>query len=649
MGMSTVTRLYVNMEADGLTDQSFLPKRVLESYWENRRLHEESDDVKEKSIRFVHGEQFTPEVELERANAGLPSISADKTLSVWRTLDGYARNNKIDINFVPVGNDDFEKADTHNKIYNHVRNTRQLHEIHSEAYALAAITDEAFVGVFPQINSNGQLDPDFVLYDAFECYPDPNSKDPIYMRDAQMIDVPTRINPMEIKDKYGDLMSKEFAARLEAYSPSQTFEDKRTNEVSLDRSFQTREESNGTVLLLTRYYKKTTKKRFLINPQNQHVVELTGRDKRIITKKLAEEQGYKILDLPVEELWTCVLIPAVTYDFFVYNEPADFQPINPLKLGEVNWPVVRYVFNNVANKAIGAIRNIIPLQEARNLIISALLHHIQTAANGGLFYENTAFNGDTDEETKFKTRRNRAGYSGKVADGALKEGRIGNVPQGETAFKDGGDFLESILMDVIKDISGAEPVMKGQAQSGSPAALFNLQIQQSQQQLLGSQAYFTQSQYLMADLIYAFERQFWTESRVLLIEGGPGKPPERFEINEQTMAGEILNDPSYGLFTVYKTSEPRTETQRRKALADSLDVATALGQIGLPAFAQDLEHIVNSLPVSPEVRESMMQKIKQWQAIQGIRDETALQLEQAQAQQAQMTNLQGQAAPMIPA
>jgi hypothetical protein len=618
-------------------DESELAKEVIESYWENRRLHEDVDKVKEKSIKFVHQDQFEEDTENERTSKGLPSLVVDKTFSVWKTLDGYARRNKVDIKFTPVAGDDYDGAKLHNKIFTHIRNHKELHHYQSMAYGMAAITDESYLVINPVWNAMGQLEPDYSVPDTFECYPDANFKDPIGMDDAEFIDLPSFMHPRRIEREYEDFMTPGFKEKLEEYSPHQAYDHELARQTYKNRQGEGIAEVNGLLLINKRFYKKHFKRNFLLNLLDQSVEEIHEEEKELITREMMDNLGFDKIKIDVEELWLCITVPDVTEDHFLMNEKADFQPINPHRLGKVRWPVVRYVFTHVAGKAIGAIRGVVKIQEARNLILSALLHHLQTAANGGMLRERGAFGGDEKEEWKFDNIRNRAGYTGVVQEGALKDKRIMPVPRGEMAFRDAGDWLESILMDVIKDVSGAEPVMKGQAQKGAPASLFQMQVEQSQNQLLSSAEFFRQSQNMTAEITYSFTRQFYTEQRILQIEGVVGQPSEALELNRRTAQG-YLNDPAHGLFAVYKSIAPVTETARRKSLADAMDIAAVLANIGMPAFVQDFTNIVENLEAAPEHKVAMLKKIEQWQMLQGIGEQAAQDQAQAQAQQSQIKN-----------
>lgn len=623
--------LYPDMESK--TGDENLPQLVIDSYFENRKLHETRDDRKEKSLKFVHGEQWDEEVEAERANFGLTSLVADKTKTVWRTLDGYARRNQKQVKYVQVGDDDFDGAVLHDKIFTHISTQSNLNHMHAKCYGTAAIADEAFLYLYPQLNSMGRVCVGLEDLDAFECYPDANFKDPIRMRDAEFIDIPLMVTPQSIKRKYAGVMESAFKKRLDEFQPHNPYDEDRTRNQYKYRESESAASANGLVLLLTRFYKKYKTVTYIVNPDDQSVEPLPPGTSKGDVKAAVEQMGFDLIDLSQETLWMCVVVPDVTHDDFLMNVPAQFQPINPEKIGEIRWPVVRYVHNLIGGKASGAIGDIIKLNEARNSILSALLHHLQTAANGGLLYETGAFGGDSEEEEKFIQNSNRAGYRGKVAKDALKEKRIAPVPKGEFAFQDGGPFLEEILSDVIRDVTGSEPVMKGQAQKGAPASLYAQQVEQSQSQLMSSTEYFQQSQDLTAELIYAFTRQFYTEQRVLQIEGDDPSNPEKMVINEQR-AGNYLNDPAHGLFTVYKTSTPVTESTRRRLLGDALEVATTLANIGVPTFVQDLSDIINNLPISQDRKRRHLQQLTQWQQTQGIGDQVALQQQQAVAQKA---------------
>lgn len=643
MSYMNETRLYPDMQPEN-EDEANLPKDVLESYWENRDLHERVDHIKEKCIKYVHQEQWDEDVEQERANIGLPSMVADKTLSTFKMLDGYARRMKKDVKFAPIGTDDWSGTELHNIIHNWIKNTKKLHHHQSEAYGMAAVCDEGFLYIHPQLNTLGEVDPAFLVPEAFECYPDANFKDPIEMKDAEFIDLPFWINPKKVNRDFRDHMTPEFKRRMDDYAPSQTFNEDRPRNTYKNRDGQHIVSSNGLLLGIKRFYRKYHTKEFIVDAKGNVVQEYTKEDKREISRKMIDTMGMEVLKMDVEELWELVLIPEVSEDHFVYNEPSDFQPIDQNRLGKVRWPIARIPFTQVAGKAVGAIRGTLKIQDMRNLLLSALQHHLQTAANGGLLYEEGAFAGDEVQEQKFKRTRNRAGFTGKVANGALKDGKIGTVPKGETAFMDGGAFLESVLTDIIKDISGAEPIMKGQAQSGSPASLFQLQIEQSQNSLMNSTEYFNEFQDVVADILYSFVRQFWTTERIIFIQGAEGTTPESLRVAYQTAEG-VLNDPAQGLYTVHKTTGPVTESGRRQALSDSLEVARGLAEIGIPSFAQDLRGVIEKVDMDPQVKSSMISKTEQWQASQGILSEAQLAEQQANTQAAQAQAAAAQAAP----
>jgi hypothetical protein len=289
----------------------------------------------------------------------------------------------------------------------------------------------------------------------------------------------------------------------------------------------------------------------------------------------------------------------------------------------------------VAGKSISAIIPILKIQENRNAVLSSFMHHIQTVANGGLGYEEDSFS-DPEEEKKFLAKRARAGISIKFkppgADGRKASDKIFVLPKGEMAFADGGQVFETIFDGLITDISGAKPVIQGEAQKGSPASLYKQQIEQADNNMQGTTDLYKEFQFVVADVINSFISQFFTEERMIEIDGADGNP-EHTMINHQTAQG-ILNDVTMGLYSVHKTEAPITETARRMRLADNLEITKALIDTQLPNFLIDYQSLFENMDIPQERKEKVMAWIGQWQSANGVQSMAAMEAQKAQAEAA---------------
>lgn len=620
---------------------------VLQSSMWNIEQHADIDDIKEKCIRFTQGQHFDADTEAARTAEGLPSLVADETLAIFKTLDGYARRSRINVDFSPLGNDDYESAKLMTTVFSASRSASGLQDRQAECFGTAAVTGESYLYLFPEKNVRGELEPALYTPMAFECYPDCNTKDPIWMKDARFIDLRFFMHQEAILEEMGDFLSEEDKKSIAEWSPANDMNRSKTRNQSTDRGGKDKYSQNGLPLVIKRFYKVNMKSvQYLIDDESGEERELTDEDMEgdpyvsALHKDPAMAQSLNMRFEKQDQEWiySCILIPAVSTNKFFGNQREDFQPADPRTRKKL-WPILRLPHLYVAGKIIGAIQTVLKIQEYRNLILSAFVHHIQTAANGALGYEEGAFK-DPNEEEKFKTKRNRANQTIKFApigpDGRSARDKIFVLPKGEFAFAEGGQVIEGIFKDLIQNLTGATAVIRGEAQKNSPASLYKQQTEQSDNNMQGTTDLYKEFQYACADLFNNFHQQFFTEERYLEIEG-PTKDPEQMIINQQTAFG-IKNDISKGLFKVRKSQAAPTESARRQRLSDNLDILTKLVQSQLPAFMADYESVIENMDIPESRKNFYLQNLSTWRQSQGLVANA-----QAQGQAAEAQAQQGQA------
>lgn len=625
------------------------PMEVLDSSMSNVEQHQDVDDLKEKCLRFVQGKQFDADVEASRTAEGLPSLVADETLAIYKALDGYARRSRINVDFSPLGSDDYEGAKLRTTVFSSSRSASGLQGRQAEVYGSAAICGEAFLYLYPEQNIRGELEPCLYAPMAFECYPDCNAKDPIWMKDARFIDMRLFMHADAVLEEMGDFISEEDKKLIAGWSSGNDLNRTLVREQSTDRGGKSKYSQNGLLLVIKRFYKVNMKSvKYLIDDE-------TGQERRLGDDELegdpyvsalhkdpamAQSLNMRFQQQDEEWLWSCVLIPAVSTDRFFINHREDFQPVDPRTRRKL-WPILRLPHLYAGGKIIGAVQTVLKLQEYRNLILSAFVHHIQTAANGALGYEEGAFK-DPNEEEKFKTKRNRAHQTIKFApigpDKRSAKDKVFVMPKGEFAFADGGQAIEEIFKDLVQKLSGATAIIRGEAQQGSPASLYKQQTEQADNNMQGTTDLYKEFQYACADLFNNFHQQFFTEERMLEIEG-PSKDPMQIIINQQTAQG-IKNDMSLGLYAVRKSEAAPTESARRQRLSDNLDVVKALVEAQLPAFLADYESVIENMEIPESRKQFYLQNLSTWRQSQGL---VANAQAQGQAAEAQAVGGQAQA------
>lgn len=588
-------------------------KAVLDSYTANRELFKDIDDLKEKCVRFCQGDQWDKKTEDIRSGAGIPSAVFDSTLEVFKTLDGYARKNRFDVKFVPIGDDDYDSADMRNDIFSAIRSSTNLHAFQARVFGHAAVCDEGYLYIYPGKNVKGEIEPQLYAPGAFEVYPDNNSSDPVKMQDAEFIDLPRFMHKRQILEEIRDFAAPELLEKLRAYTVRSGQDADIVRNQALDRSGDQRWERNGQLLVVKRFYKVSAPYKRLVDLETGESRDFDPAEESMATPEVMGAMGLGIDEGEEEWVYTCVLIPAVDQNAFFLNDKADFQPVDPTNKKKY-WPIVRLPHLMVAGKAIGAIRSVLKLQENKNIILSSLIHHLQTSANGGMGYEEGAFT-DPEEERKFKEERNRAGASVKFAPGGKE--KTFPLHKGELAFADGGQFLFEIIRQTITNVSGAQPILQGRAQSQSAASLYKQQTERASDTMLGITELFKEFQYVVAEILHSFVQQFYTEQRILAIDGQTSEDMRQLVVNQQTVTG-ILNDVSQGLYAVRKTEAPATETARRARLADNIEIIKALIETQMPNFLIDYESLIENMEVPPERKQMMLADINAWKAMNGL-------------------------------
>lgn len=621
-------------------DVESLPNAVLNSRNLNRDQYKQRDQIAAKCAKFVHGEQWDPEIEEQRANAGLDSIVADRTMEVFKTLDGFVRTNRNDVKFIPLGDKNYKRAEFLNGAYVGVTSATDFHNYLMEAVNNASIVDDGYLYIYPQRNALGQMWPSFYVPGSFEIYCDCNAKDPITRSDAQFYDFERYMVKAEVVKLLKGVADQEFMQLINDYQTSDP-NNQETNSKSLTSPGSEQYEVDGQLLVLMRFFKRTEEYQVLIDLETKE--ERQATEDELINPDAAEAMGFKIETREKEMLWYLIMVPAPAPSKFAIFEQAEFQPIDPRTLKK-QWPIIHVPWLVVMGKSVGAIKLIIKLQEARNTLISSLLHAVRTNANGALMYDKQLFNGLEDEEQAFKTNRNRAGesigYNGK--DGINPQNSIFPVPSTGAAFNQGGPTLEQIFSDVVTGQTGAKPVLAGDANKGAPASLFAQQTQNASNSLTGTSEIIRRVQEHCAEIIYCFMRQYFRGEYILELNGIDGSP-DQLIINEESIDG-ILNDVSKGLYAVRKTVGAANPTARRQQLADSLDVIQALANVGLPPFVQDFTKAIMSLEQEPDQKQRVLANVQQWQASQGIQSQVVANanVAQAQASMAMSQNVAGQ-------
>lgn len=553
--------------------------------------HDEWAKIATKCTRFLEGEQWTPEELAKLAREGRPANVKNYIAPLFRVLQGYQRQNRYDINFMPAndGTGNQQTAEAITATFKQIAELNQMEWKDSTVFHDGLSTGRGFWDMRMDFSRNTLGEVKVKADDPFSILIDPeaDSYNPNDVDGGWGYVIETKwMSPIEIFMLYGKNAFDEIAdlghlsnvASPESYGMYSELTDMPERYFGLDHfNMQYHQYGGGlyhSPLNHINQYRRVVR---VIDCQHRklkkvrYIVDLETGGERIIPDNISGEKLRRIMqwaqmkNLPVDirtgfkQLvhWTTTAGNRVLWN--------KWSPYEDRMTKIPYFPYFR------RGKTRGFIEDLIDPQTEINKRASAMLHIIMTTANSGWMWEEGALR--KDQEEALEQWGARAGLHVKYKEGYNAPSKIE-----PTAMPASFRALIQDSQDDMKQISGVNDSALGnldKVQSGRA-----IQARQKQT-IVGAEPYFDnfgRSRELLGDMGLFCIQRFYNEPRVVKAVEGDSQTDENLVINARTAAGDILNAVGQGNYQVVVDETPISATYMQGQWQEMLELI----EIGVP-------------------------------------------------------------------
>ena len=571
--------------------------------------HEQWAQIARICTEFYEGDQWTEEERNILSLEGRPVVTKNKVAPLIRLLQGYFRQNKYDIRFMP-GNDGTgtdEVAEVLCAVMKQISENNSSNWTDAQVFQDGLFTGRGFWDIRLDFARNRLGENKEIILDPFNFYIDPEADgyDPngVGGQSPWKFFIYNRwMSIMDIFLLYGKLPASE-VGRSGASIPIST--DLLTGNIGVDispkRWFGLQEFLYNDIEAGLRrggsIYDHLNRQRKLIRVLDcQHrqlkkvnfFVDLETGAEKVIPDDVDPAKVQRIMQwaqmrgVPVtvgtdyKEVirWTITAGDRVLYDKWSPYE---------------NYTAVPYFPYFRRGKTQSPIKDLLDPQREINKRSAAFLHIIMSTANSGWMWEDGAL--DDEMETILEEEGSRPGIHIKYQEGYEAPKRIEPAATPVAMKK-----LEVDATLDMKEIAGINDSALGQldvAQSG-------VAVQARQKQaIVGAETYFdnfSHSRELKGRQHLSLIQNFYTEPRILRVRAGHGKD-EQTMINYRNAAGEIVNNVTQGRYDVSIDEAPMSQTFQQ----GQFDDAIRLAEMGVP-IPPDILVELSSVPQKDEIK-----------------------------------------------
>jgi len=573
-----------------------------------------------------------------------------------RMIEGYFRDLKLDVAYTPVGDSPkdgefvealealrIQEANVNDDVE---KDTRTV----LEAWAGRSGWQEIWVDSGPGMPARTRS----ANRDPFSVFPDPRSRIPITRDDAEFIDVVDWMRPDQLlvaaPSKREEIRSL-LESREDTYgvdkSSANTFEQA---EIYKDRDYENKNYKDGRYKVVCRYYKVMSQKMEYWDTDNMEWVVVDTPDDAPVSANFRATHK--------DELWWIMAVPGLSRSEIFVNEKYYLQLRHP-RTGMVMFPFIEMVAEELNGKVTSFAEHDMEPIRSFNAMVTNVNHSAKHAASQAMLQDDSAFKNDreakaaaqhhSDSDQVFKVK------SGRLND-AMKPIEHGSVTN------DTYRAME-IAKSVFDELSSTPPAMAGMREGNESGILHSQRVEQSQLQLRGLGAHYTNfvnRRYLIRYLIW---REYYTEEQIIQIADPTDE--QRDQGREQVVLNQrvdpqlgpgyqlvyrLKNDLNAVLYDITTKVSKRSPTERMKTLSQLAELSqtpAAAADPGIAVWAFLASADLMDLPqkyqdevrqYSKLVQENMQREQQQKQA----QSESAQQMAQAQAQ-SQMQEIQSKA------
>lgn len=404
---------------------------------ETKFLKQATEDEK-----FYLGEQWDSSDKRVLEQEGKPALVYNYVWSLANLINGYHRQNKLDLRVHPIRGGSAGVAEILTKLIKHIKQTKNGDWEIAYAHLMGLICGKSYLALnidYDEDVANGQLYMEFlscfdVLVDPYGSRYDLADRD-FYFKSVWMPKAKIkRVFPGKIKD--GDFIVNN-ADRKTVYGEE-------TDNYKDGAKFQEDEDDNKQEYryrVKECWWKEYDEQKYLVNVATGAVTNVT---------ELKQEELKRIKSLRPEFREIRRVKPTMHMAQYVGNVLLSYQE-NPM--GKMmNFPIVGFFPYFMRTTCQGIITQLKDPQREHNKRMSQALHHLNQSANSGY----TADEDAVDDWDELERNLSKAGYIKKIKPGKRFE------KDNPTELSQGHIMLANIGAQAIKLISGVNSDMLGQ-------------------------------------------------------------------------------------------------------------------------------------------------------------------------------------------
>lgn len=523
--------------------------------------HSEYLKSAEKCDRYYRGEQWDPQDLARLEKEGRPALTVNKILSTINTVAGEQRLRRADFNFKPAEDGLENSAQALTKLANATAEANQFDFLESLIFMDGVVEDRGFYDIRMDWTDNmhGEVkitreDNRAILLDA-----DAQEYDPTTWRQVTK----TRFLSLEqIAVEYG----AEKADALKAHAINgdyylydsfefvrQTFGNEGETGPVDWTAVDTRDVDQKeikTVRVIDRQYYKYVKTFYLVDPDTGKMREIKQDVTPKQAKKMAKNLGVFLYSAKVKKVrWTVSADRVLLHD--------DWSPYRTFTIIPY-FPIFR------SGRALGLVRNLLSPQDQLNKLTSQELHIVNTTANSGYSVEKGSLANMTVDELASQGSRT----------GVVIEYNPGKKPPEKiqpNSIPTGIDRITQMSAHNIKEISGVNDSMLGLEGSEVSGVALDKKRAGGMTQMQVPMDNLAWTRWFVARKFLELFQDFYTDERVVNFTSIDGHL-QRVAVNEVQEDGSVVNDITYGKYSIVIATAPARDTYNDSQFAEALNL-----------------------------------------------------------------------------
>jgi hypothetical protein len=602
-------------------EQYELARQQWEAYTRARdNGHQDYIAVAKRCDAFYRGEQWDAADLSTLDDQGRPALTINTILPTINTVIGEQSTRRMDVTFKPRGRGEQDIADTLTKLFMQISDNNKLDWVEAQVFSDGLIQDRGWFDVRVDFDDHIQGEVRVTTKDPLDILIDPDAKeyDPKTWNEI----FETRWMSLdEIEETYGQKKADQLRITVEQGSALGTdsveYEETRYGDtysgVTYEQGNTTNPEENRalrSIRVIERQYYRLKECIFYVDRLTGDMREVPYNWNKKKRENFADNYGLDIVTKTVKKVrWT------VSADLVILHD--DWSPYD-------HFTLVPYFPFWRRGRPFGMVRNLISPQEQLNKISSQELHIVNTTANSGWIVESGSLSGmDADDLEEHGAET-----------GLVLEFNRGSNPPAKIPPNQIPTGLDRIAMKAaanIKTISGISDAMLGTDSPEVSGVAIRAKQNRGSMMIQVPLDNLAKTRQYLAEKILNLVQAYYTEERVVQItdQSDPMKASQPLMLNEQTPAGEIVNNLTVGEYDVIITTSPARDTFDEMQFAEALQ----LREVGVPIpndVVIDFSHLSRKGEIAQRIR-----------AMEGTEPPTEEQIAMAQFQQeAQMQSIQ---------